>query len=216
MDLKRLRGLSLRTNLLQFQESSPVDDDLTFLWSSLLCFSVRCWICFLIPQSSATFHSTIRNRQSGRERQRTEASWKRGDHNRSLQEHFPLERERVFTIKHICVFSSQPECHPSLSTSVQTQTNKHKNKHKACNFWVCISHQTALLRNTSSHTHTRTELSFSRAPFIPSSPKTSRIICNIFFIIPLFLCDFSSESDNFTVAWHQDLPFFPSLFWTVA
>ncbi len=157
-------------------------------------------------------------KQTGRERQRTEASWKRGDHNRSLQEHFPLERERVFTIKHICVYSSQPECHPSLSTSVQTQTNKHKNKHKACNFWVCISHQTALLRNTSSHTHThtRSELSFSRAPFIPSSPKTSRIICNIFFIIPLFLCDFSSESDNFTVAWHQDLPFFPSLFWTVA
>lgn len=146
--------LSLRTKLLQFQESSPVACDLAFLWSSLLCFRIRCWICFLIPKSSATFHNTIRNRQRGRERQRTEASWKRGDHNRFLQEHFPLERERVFTIKHICVYSSQPECHPSLSTSVQTQTNKHKNKHKACNFWVCISHQTALLRNTSSHTDT--------------------------------------------------------------
>lgn len=90
-------------------------------------------------------HTKQPETENGRE------SWKWGDHNTFLQEHFPLEKERVFTIKHICVYSSQPECHPSLSTSVQTQTNKHKNKHKDCNFWVCIRHQTALLRNTSSH-----------------------------------------------------------------
>lgn len=132
----------------------PITCDLTFLWSSLLYFSVRCWICFLIPKSSATFHCNIQNSQRDRERENGRESWKWGDHNTFLQEHFPLEKERVFTIKHICVYSSQPECHPSLSTSVQTQTNKHKNKHKDCNFWVCISHQTALLRNTSSHTDT--------------------------------------------------------------
>jgi len=114
----------------------------------------------------------------------------------------------VFTIKHICVYSSQPECHPSLSTSVQTQTNKHKNKHKDCHFWVCISHQTALLHSMYSH---RVSVSLS----LPLSFSTSQIICNIFFITPFFLCAFSSESYNFTVAWHQDPPFFPSLFWTV-
>lgn len=46
---------------------------------------------------------------------------------------------------------------------------------------------------------------------VSSPPETSQIICCIFSIIPLFLCDSSSESENVTLLFPSRFPRSPAL-----